>query len=258
MRDDYDKKTDRQIILGPIYKYAAIGITIGIVFITGTVTLENRVNPFEKDVSELKAQLARKDKAEQNIASMVDEQQTSIQNEAKAAEAPKKSALSPTESVTEVAAVFEDTATTNRDASVDDVNENDASSQDTTTSMNDRGSPVIADPLAYTEQHPPGDIAAAAPVTAEPPMATMPLTEQRTDADADAAYERAEAASSMDLLEHERLDHLSYLEWIEQQRLRHDMWLEHVEQQRRDEFGTRKASNPDYDIHILQSNRENI
>jgi hypothetical protein len=258
MRHDYDKQTDRQIILGPIYKYAAIGITIGIVFITGTVTLEHRVNHFEKDVSELKAQLAREDKAEQSSASMVDEQQTRIQNDAKAAEPPKKTALSTTESDTEMAAVVEDTATDNRDAPVNGASENDGSIQEMATSVNDRENPVIAAPLVDAEQQPPGNIVTASPVT-EPPLATIPLSEQRSDAAADSAYERTEAASSMDMLEHERLDHLSYLEWLEQQRLRrHELWLENIEQRHRDDFGTRKASNPDYDLHVLQSNRENI
>lgn len=242
MRHDYDKQADRKTILGPIFKYASIGIAIGIVFITGTVTLEHNVNTFEQDISELKAQLARENAAERSL-SKSDEEQPSVRTEAVVAE-PSITALVTNEPVTKMAVVASEAAVESRNTPISDESESSIFTQVMTRSASKADRLVVGDPPA-TREHgalndPMDKIPAAAPqlVTNQQPDAAEV---RDTAAISDSVEQQTSAEPGAETLERERYERLSHSEWIEQQRLRHEQWLEKIEQRHNSDINTRKA-----------------
>lgn len=129
MLHDYNKQADRQIILAPVFKYAAIGITIGVVFVAGIAMLEHKVNNFDQEVSELKAQLASqkeeaRDSSATNSTATVDERHTSVQTEAVATKQTIEAASTTNESVSETTAAIVDPVVKDGNTPVIDETEN--------------------------------------------------------------------------------------------------------------------------------------
>jgi hypothetical protein len=234
MRHDYDKQADRKIILGPILKYAAIGITIGTVFITGTVTLEHRVNTFEQDISELKTQLARKNKEEQNQTTAVIEQHIAgIQADVTTLVEPPAHDISQTPFISK-AINHDSIQLTTAPASVTDGFKKTVPFASTNSQQDDAsisGNVAIKEPFQTWDQS----------VTIKQSDTTGIHDQVKSQSSGE---ESTATAGDMESFMYEQPERLTHEEWVRQQRQIHERWLEAIEQRREDTFDTRKASQP--------------
>jgi hypothetical protein len=245
MRDDYDKWADRKIILGPLFKYAAIGITIGVVMLTGIVTLERHNNTLDKDLANLKTQLARanKESLDSTAASTgaESEQVANSQTETPATEpSMQTSSITTLIGETEIHGV---PPTTSIPASVKD-------------------KPVVADQPATSEKKSLDESQAGpAIVTILPVTVLQPETAETPDQAefSVSGHARTATVPEAESFEYEQPERLSHGEWFEQQRLRrHEQWQEKVEQRRRNEFSTRKASQANHQLYTVDNGHESI
>jgi hypothetical protein len=261
MRHDYNEPSDRQVILGPIFKYAAIGITIGVVMLTGIVTLERENNTLDQDLANLKAQLADENKQAQESTTTVRGQQTSIQTDDTITVAPTQAESISSEPVVKKAVVTDgpviedpNTPTVVEAAPPGDT-------QTTATLSREVETPVaIEQPVAFVQE--PADALPVDPAAAtNPPTAIQQpdVVDTRELAEIhDPGDEWMMTAPDMESFDFDGPERLSHREWVEQQRLRHELWLEKVEKRRLEKFGTRKASQPDYYINMPYEKRESM
>ena len=246
MRDDYDKRADRKIILGPLFKYAAIGITIGVVMLTGIVTLERHNNTLDKDLADLKTELARANNESLGSSTTAStgaesEQVASSQTETPATE-PSMQASSITNLISGETEIHGATPITSIPASVKD-------------------KPLAADqPVTAEKKSLDESQAEPAIVTNLPVTVVQPVTTEIRDKAviSDTSHALTLTAPDIESFEYEQPEHLSHKEWLEQQRLRREQWLEKVEQRRRDEFGTRKASHANHQLNTVDNRHESI
>lgn len=251
MRHDYDKQADRKIILGPILRYAAIGITIGVVMLTGIVTLERHNNTLDKDLANLKTQLARANKESLDGTGAESKQVTGSQSQTETPETvPSMQASSTTNPITD-----ETTGKTEIPGA--------PPAAVKPASLIDK--PVVADRPATAEKKPQDD--SQDDSQAEPAIATnLPVTVQQTGTAetrdqaevSDSGLARTATAPDVESFEHEQPERLNHTEWLEQQRSRHEQWLEKIEQRRKDEFGTRKASQGSHLLNTVYNKHESI
>lgn len=284
MSEDYDKHADRQIILGPIFKYATIGIAVGVVFITGTVMLERSVNKFDQEVAELKAELAQSNAKAEDNADNRTETQTALPT---TATTPSSSPVIETDVTTETATVEN---TVHELDSVQDINETAIHS-----AMPAANEPAdTADQIVVTEPViPPATPATAVmtPAAAEPaPADDLPAVDLLDDSgDISSTRTRTLATNSPatklqdeagNIPEQSELvtpgmeqnanaaepdsftqgrEGLGHREWVEQQRLRHELWLEEVRRRHNnDDFNTRKALQPGFGINTAHDKHQSI
>jgi hypothetical protein len=246
MRDDYDKWADRKIILGPLFKYAAIGITIGVVMLTGIVTLERHNNTLDKDLANLKTQLARanKESLDSTAASTgaESEQVASSQTETPATEpSMQTSSITTLIGETEIHGV---PPTTSIPASV-------------------KVKPVVADQPATSEKKPLDESQAEPAIVTNLPVTVLQPETAETPDQAEfsvSGHARTATVHDAESFEYEQPERLSHgeWEWFEQQRLRHEQWQEKVEQRRRNEFSTRKASQANHQLYTVDNRHESI
>ena len=243
MRDDYDKWADRKIILGPLFKYAAIGITIGVVMLTGIVTLERHNNTLDKDLANLKTQLARAntESLDSTAASTgaESEQVVSSQTETPATEpSMQTSSITTLIGETEIHGV---PSTTSIPASVKE--------------------PVVADQPATAEKKPLDESQAEPAIVTNLPVTVLQPETAETPDQAEfsvSGHARTATVPDAESFEYEQPERLSHGEWFEQQRLRHEQWQEKVEQRRINEFSTRKASHANHQLYTVDNGHERI
>lgn len=262
MRHDYNEPSDRQIILGPIFKYAAIGITIGVVMLTGIVTLERENNTLDQDLANLKAQLANENKQAQDSTATVRGQQTSIQTEDIITAPPTQAEPISSEPVVKKAVVTDGPVIEdpNTPTVVEAAPPGDTQTTATLSHEVEKTPVVIDQPVALVQE--PEDALPADPAaeTNLPAAIRQPYSAEAHELTEihDSSNEWMMAAPDMESFEFDGPERLSHREWVEQQRLRHELWLEKVEKRRLDKFGTRKASQPDYYINMPYEKRESM
>jgi len=262
MHHEYDKHADRRLILGPVIKYAAIGFTISVVFITGTVTLERKVNTFEQDISQLKAQLASKNSETPDNTATAGESHTRARAEAIDAGASTITASSSNKPVTNTTFIVKDPAVDNdnRDIPVVDAPRAD-DMQPAVVAASKIDNVVVAEPLATVARKPVDKF----PVESQHLAVNRPdrvqqlnsaeAHETTTPAISDTEENQTAAVRDLEYFDFERLNHS---DWVELQRLRYEHWLEEIELRHEHKFETRKTSHPGYYMDTYDDRDESM
>ena len=99
--EDQNQPSDARIILGPLVKYAAMGLVLVGIIITTAVMLDRQFNNIDQEVAELEAQLAQADK--NNAADTT----ATVELQAEVAPAVAKEAIQKKPEMSEIAEVSE-------------------------------------------------------------------------------------------------------------------------------------------------------
>lgn len=101
--EDQKQQSDARIILGPLVKYAAMGLVLVSIIISTAVMLDRQFNDIDREVAELEAQLAQ---ANKNMANEPDTD-TTVELKAESVPAVETVAAQPQPVITEVVEVTE-------------------------------------------------------------------------------------------------------------------------------------------------------